>query len=208
MKFVFLVEGYTEQKSIPTFLKRWLDVRLTQKVGIQIDRFEGWQELIKDLPTKVPMYLHGPKSDQIIAVIAMLDLYGPTFYPEHLTAVRERYAWAVEDLQRRVHEERFRMFFAVHEVEAWLLSDPALFPDSVRRALPGKISRPETVNFDEPPAKLLERLYREKQRSLYKKVTYGSALFTQLSPDRVYERCPYFQQMMDTLLDLARVAGL
>ncbi len=28
MKFVLLVEGYTEQKAIPAFLKRWLDVRL------------------------------------------------------------------------------------------------------------------------------------------------------------------------------------
>jgi len=208
MKFIFLVEGYTEQKTIPAFLKRWLDARLTQRVGIQVDRFDGWSELVADLPKKVPMYLHGPKAEDIIAVAALLDLYGPTFYPEHLTPARERQAWAVEELQRRVAEARFRMFFAVHEVEAWLLSNPTLFPEPVTRALPGKIRQPETVNFDEPPAALLEKLYRERQRRHYKKVTNGSALFPQLSPDLVYEKCPYFRQMMDELLTLAKEAGL
>ncbi len=208
MKFIFLVEGYTEQKTIPGFLKRWLDTQLKQKVRIKVDRFEGWADLVADLPRKVPMYLNGSNARDIVAVVALLDLYGPTFYPSHLTSARERQEWAVKDLQSRVNEDRFRMFFAVHEVEAWLLSNPRLFPDAVARALPGKICQPETVNFDEPPAKLLERLYLEKQKRRYKKVTNGSELFSKLDPNLVYERCPYFKQMMNDLLALAKGAGL
>ena len=208
MKFVLFVEGHTEKKTIAPFLKRWLDPRLQQRVGIQVVRFDGWPEMVDDLPTKTRLYLHGPSADKTIAVIALLDLYGPTIYPNHLTSARERMDWAVEELCNRVCEERFRMFFAVHEVEAWLLSDPDLFPTPVARALPGRIQQPESVDFDDPPAKLLERLYREKQKRHYKKVTAGSVLFKKLSPDRVYEKCPVFKQMMDEMLSLAKGAGL
>ncbi len=47
MKFILFVEGYTEDKVLPQFLKKWLDPRLTQPVGIKTVRFEGWQELVK-----------------------------------------------------------------------------------------------------------------------------------------------------------------
>ncbi len=33
MKFKLFVEGYTEQKAIPAFLKRWLDVQLDKRIG-------------------------------------------------------------------------------------------------------------------------------------------------------------------------------
>lgn len=208
MKFVLFVEGHTEKKTIAPFLKRWLDPRLQQRVGIQVVRFDGWPEMVDDLSTKTRMYLHGPSADKIIAVIALLDLYGPTCYPKHLTSAEKRMNWAVKKLCNEVDEERFRMFFAVHEVEAWLLSDPTIFPSSIRQAFPGKVRQPESVNFVEPPAELLERLYRRRQNRHYKKVTDGSVLFEKLDPDRVYEKCPVFRQMMDEMLALAKGAGL
>lgn len=48
MRFILFVEGHTEDKALPGFLKRWLDPRLKKPVGIKTVRFEGWQELIKD----------------------------------------------------------------------------------------------------------------------------------------------------------------
>ena len=206
MKFVLLVEGYTEQKAVPGFLKRWLDPRLGHKVGIQVVRFEGWPELVKDMSDRTQMYLESPKSGEIIAVIALLDLYGPTFYPAHLHTVEERVVWASKDLEQRVGSKRFRVFFAVHETEAWLLSKPELFPAPIRKVLSARVQKPETVNFDEPPAKLLQRLYEDKSFRTYKKITDGKALFDQLDPEIVYTKCPYFQQMMDTMLQLARDA--
>jgi hypothetical protein len=206
MKFVLLVEGYTEQKAIPGFLKRWLDPRLDHKVGIQVVRFEGWPELVKDMSDRAQMYLESPKSGEIIAVIALLDLYGPTFYPAHLKTVEERVAWATKELEQTVGSKRFRIFFAVHETEAWLLSKPELFPAPIRKALPAKAQKPETVNFDEPPAKLLQRLYEEKSSRTYKKITDGKTLFDQLDPEIVYGKCPHFQRMMDVMLQLARDA--
>ncbi|AUX46272.1 uncharacterized protein SOCE26_077770 [Sorangium cellulosum] len=42
MKIVLFVEGHTE-KALPELLKRWLDPRLPQPIGIKIARFEGWR---------------------------------------------------------------------------------------------------------------------------------------------------------------------
>jgi len=57
MKFVLFVEGYTEQKVLPNFFRRWPDTRLKRRVGLQTVRFDGWPELIRDSGTKAGMYL-------------------------------------------------------------------------------------------------------------------------------------------------------
>jgi hypothetical protein len=124
MKFVLFVEGHTEDKALPKFLKRWLDPRLARPVGIKTVRFEGWSELVKDAPRKAAMHLNGPDQEEIIAVIALIDLYGPTFYPKALQTAAERYDWARQDLEKQVGHPRFFQFFAVHETEAWLLAAP------------------------------------------------------------------------------------
>jgi len=51
MKFGLFVEGYTE-KSLPSFLKRWLDRELPQPVGLKVVRFNGWADLLRDAPEK------------------------------------------------------------------------------------------------------------------------------------------------------------
>ena len=153
------------------------------------------------------MYLGRPKQQSdVIAVIAILDLCGPDFYPADKKTAAERYMWAKDELQRRVGHPRFRFFPAVHETEAWLLSSRPIFPQEVRRDLPAKIDHPETVNFDEPPAKLLDRLYESRFRRGYKKVTHGKELFQKLDPSIAYEKCPYLQELLDEMLRMAQNA--
>lgn len=206
MKFILFVEGETEKETIADFLKRWLDSRIDKRVGIQTVRFVGCNHLVKEAGKKASIHLNGPKASQIIAVISLLDLYGPyNFYPEYLHSARERFQWAKEHLERQVNHPKYRVFFAVHELEAWLLSDKSIFPAEIRKALPGK--QPEEINFNEPPAKLLDRLYREKTKSGYKKTVDGYSLFKALSPETAYKACPCLQQMLDEMLDMARAAG-
>jgi hypothetical protein len=90
MKFVLFVEGYTEKKALPDFLRAWLEPpRLPERVGLQVVRFEGWAEYYKDIAGKVNRHLSAKGSEDIIAAIGLLDLYGPTFYPpDKLTAVQ------------------------------------------------------------------------------------------------------------------------
>jgi len=74
--------------------------------------------------------------------------------------------------------------------------------------LPGKTQHPEMINFDEPPSKSLQRLYKEKIKQTYKKVTHGKALFDKLDPAIAYEKCPYLREIFDEMLKIAREAGL
>lgn len=166
-------------------------------------RFDGWRDYYDEIHKKVRLNLSGKSGADVVGAFGLLDLYGPTFYPPHRTTVEDRYAWAKADIEEKVGHPLFRQHFAVHETEAWLLSEPSLFPQPVRAALPGRCDRPETVNFDEPPAKLLERLYRDKLRRSYKKVTDGANLFGRLDPQVIRSKCPHARELLDDMLELA-----
>ena len=81
------------------------------------------------------------------------------------------------------------------------------FPPNIRNAFPGRVAEPETVNFDETPAKLLDRLYRQHTRRSYKKVTNGRQLFSNLDPATAYEKCPHLRALLDAMLALAHNGG-
>lgn len=208
MKFVLFVEGHTEQKAVPQFLKRWLDPQLTKPVGVKPVRFEGWAEFHRDVRKKAHLHLEGAGSADVIAVVGLLDLYGPTFYPDNEKTAAKRVKWASQHFEERVSHERYRHFFAVHEVEAWLLSEPGIFNRSIQDGFPEKVGTPERINFDEPPARLLDRLYMQATRKKYKKVVYGYGLFGKLDPAIAYSQCPNLKALLDTMLHLAKEAGL
>jgi len=204
MKFILFVEGHAEKQAIGPFLKRWLDPKISNRVGIKVVRFDGWPEMVKDMPKKAKMHLAGPDRDNIIAVLALLDLYGPTFYPGDLQTSKERLAWATQEMERKVGHPQFHMFFAVHEFEAWLLSQPEIFPGPIAEAI-GKISQaPEDVNFDAPPSKRLCGFYREKTGRRYKKTTQGAQLFGKLDPQIAASKCPELQKMLGAMLKMVQ----
>jgi hypothetical protein len=209
VKFILLVEGFTEKEAAAGFLKRWLDQQeLRQPVGIKTVRFCGWHNFMKDVATRSRMSLNAPGAGDVIGVIGLLDLYGPTFYPPHLQTVDERYNWGVTHVERLVDRPQFRMFFAVHEFEAWILGNQEILAPAIRSGLPGRASQPETVNFNEPPSKLLDRLYQQHFKREYKKVVHGKELFAELDPSTVYRNCPYLARMLDAMLNMAKNAGL
>ena len=204
MKFILFVEGHTEAKAIPPFLKRWLDPRLSRPVGIQSVRFNGWAELVKDSRIKANLYL---SRENVIAVVGLLDLYGPIIYPQNQNSAAERYAWAKQVLEGKVNQSKFFQFFAVHETEAWLLCDSGIFPNSVR-PLVEKISQaPEGVDNTTPPSKQLNHIYRRQTKRNYRKITHGKDLFERLDPDMASQQCPHLKDLLETMLCLAREAG-
>ena len=201
MKFVLFVEGYTERKVIADFLKRWLDPKLSKSVGISTVRFDGWQELVKDSPKKARLHLEQPK---VIAVISLLDLYGPTFFPSSVIDVEERYKWGKEHLEKQVGQEMFFHFFAVHEIEAWLLSNPSIFTGGVREAVEPISHSPESIDDTRPPSIRLNEIYNQSTKKNYKKVVFGEALFKKLDPELAYKKCPHLKLLLDKMLELAK----
>lgn len=210
MKFVLFVEGETEAKALPDFLSRWLNPILHERVGIATVNFKSCAKLVKEAPERTLLELNSPKNKgNVIAVIALLDIYGLELpYPKSKQTVAEKYEWAKQHLEKRVNHPKFRQYFAVHESEAWLLSDSAIFPVEIAQALAGKAPEPEKINFQKPPAKLLEELYLSKLKRKYIKPTDSVNGFSKLDPAVAYDKCPYLKEMLDDMLQLAQEAGL
>lgn len=207
MKFILFVEGATEKKGAVRLIGKWLNSRLQPAaVGIKPIDLKGSGNFFKEIPRKARLHLEGPDCDKIVAVIGLLDLYGAGFIPENLASAQEKYRWGKERIEKDVNHEKFRMFFAVHEVEAWILSRPDLLPFSVRGSIAQRLTKPEEVDFDEPPAKLLKRLYLQEKKGKYKKTVDGEQLFSKLDPEAVFDQCPYFKGMMEEMLTLAQKA--
>jgi hypothetical protein len=185
VRFVVFVEGETEKGAVVGFLKRWLDARLAKPVGVAPVFSRGCDDYLDSIKAKVERQFAARGRGELLAAIGLLDLYGLKIYPPGVETIGDRYTWAKRHIEAKVAHPKFTQHFAVHESEAWLLGDPSTLPASVRRALPGASAKPETVNFNEPPAKLLERLYREKERRRYKKTTDSINLFMDASPERV-----------------------
>ena len=204
MKIVLLVEGWTE-KELKPFIKRWLDTQLSpQTVGLQVVRFEGNAQFLRDVAGKTHFHL---SLNDTIAVFGLLDLYGLKLdYPKQ-AGRDQKIKFARDHIVNKIapaDRPRFRQHFAVHETEAWFLSDPRLF-STIK--LPAKCDRPEEVNFDEPPAQLLDRLFSQGKESRgYKKTTMARVLLPKLDPALVYQKCPNFKLMMDEMLELSRQA--
>ncbi|MFG0261515.1 MAG: DUF4276 family protein [Novipirellula sp. JB048] len=207
MRFEIISEGETEKDSIAQFLKRWLDPRLSQPVGIKVSDEKGFARALRKISTKAKAKLDAPGNEDIIGVIGLIDLYGPEF-PDHVTSVADRYSWFKDEIERDVDDDRFRMHFAVHEVEAWLLADKSIFPRPVQDIWPSNLRPPEQVNFNEPPAKLLNKLYKQATRKTYKKTVNGKQLFGKLDVSSAVAACPYLKLLLDDMLDMAKAKGL
>ena len=199
MKLAIFVEGPTERDVLPRFFRQWLDPRVSgRRVEIAAVNFDGVGNYLNQFPRRVRAALRDP---QVIGAIGLIDFYGSTLrYPSG--GVKEQYLWASRELEARVNDRRFRQHFAVHETEAWLLSDLAVFPKDVADRLP-RSQQPETVNQRNTPAKRLREVYWNQRGEKYQKPLHAARLFEQLDPTIAAAKCPHLQLLLDDLLVLA-----
>jgi hypothetical protein len=134
-----------------------------------------------------------------------VDLYGlPFAFPKRLDK-EEKIDFARKKLTNLVDKKlrhRFRQHFAVFEIEAWLLSDPALF--KLHFELPARATNnPEGVDFDKPSARLLDEFYRKSKNQGYKKVVHGRILFKRLDTELAYKKCPHLKRLLDEMSEFA-----
>lgn len=209
MRFVVIAEGQSEGAGLGGFLREWLNARLPKRVGVAVQPLKGKDHFLDKIAPTARLLLNGRRADDIIAVIGLLDLHGLKA-PEHLTTVAERVRHHRDDIEARVGHPKFRQRFAVHETEAWFLAVPEILPDEVAKAIPPHArSHPERVDSDSPPAKLLERLYRERRKETYRKTTHTADLLTKLpttpgaQAEGMTAKCPYLRELLDELVSLA-----
>jgi hypothetical protein len=195
---VLFVEGKTETY-LPQFFQRWLaPPRVPARIGIKAVDLRGVANYRREIRKRALVAL--AESD-VIGAVGLIDFYASGLqYPAG--EVRHQYDWAQKTIQTEVDNPRFRQHFAVHETEAWLLSEPERFPAAVQEHLPK--GAPESVNHRNPPSRVISNLYQSKLQRPYRKPTEGARLFAKLDPDRAYDRCPHLKLLFDDMLDLVQ----
>lgn len=203
MSLILLLEGETEHKALPGFIRRWLEAELGSPVKLRPVNLKGSGNYVRELPRKVSLYLEDYPDTK--GIFGLLDIYGLQLpYPKGVTKTAERVAWAKAHLEQAANTPLFRQHFAVHDVEAWLLSDPSLLHREVSKALPKKAANPEAVNFNTPPAELLGQLYLSKAHREYKKSVDGPSIFNRLDPKKAAEKCPALAALLADMLATAK----
>jgi Domain of unknown function (DUF4276) len=202
VKLILYVEGDTEKEVLPKFLRRWLDPRLENNVGIAPVNLDGVSNYLKEFANRAQLDLGAA---DVLGCVGIIDLYGSGL-PYSNGTIETKYKWAKDELEKQVGHPRFRQHFAVHETEAWLLSEPQIFPRDIVSHLP-KTPTPERVNFQDPPSYRLKELYWQKLGKKYKKPIEGSRLFQKLDPEVACTCCPHLRLLLEDILTLARTAS-
>ena len=172
------------------------------KLGITVVRFQGVSNYLNDVVQKVSLFLDDSRAN---FVFGLVDLYG--IPPSRIdlskcATIRDKVETArahMRNLVDPVYRDRFRQHFAVHEVEAWLLACPEVWPRAVRDEIQRR--PPEEVNFNEPPARFLKRILRGR----YQKKRTAMNLFPRIDPQAASEKCPYLNALMQDLLRVAKI---
>jgi hypothetical protein len=208
MRFVFFVEGDTEELVLEEWLGRWLNPQLSVPVKIEVFSLGGNRRFLKEIVGRGRKVLGERGNKDIVACVGLLDLYRFRAFPKDVQSVEDRYVWAQKSVEDSVERSRFHMYFAVHEFEAWLLSQSDIFDPTLRSDIEKLGDRPEAVDFQNPPARRLDTFYMGKLKRKYVKTLDGNRLFGRLDPEKARRKCPYLRSMLDDLLQMAKDAGL
>jgi hypothetical protein len=201
MRFILIVEGDTEKRSIESLIRNSIKIKTDQNIGVDAINVKGFGNFKKDLQKRVEKHLTGPGNQEIIAIIGLMDLYISPYAKDVHLSLDERISMGTRELEQLVATNMFHMFFAVHEIEAWLLSDSEKFNNRIRQKI-HQITEPEKVNNDEPPSHYLKKLYSEHLNRGYKKTVDGVNLMKKIDPEKVYQKCPNYRKMIDTMVSL------
>ncbi|MBI2302203.1 MAG: DUF4276 family protein [Armatimonadetes bacterium] len=198
--FVVVAEGGTERRVLGPLLQRWLATRFASAPGVKVHSASGLgkhQKLREQLARLTP---DAPGANEVIAVISLLDLHGCGLtFPPSYWSLKQRIRWATRRIETGADAPRFHHCFAVHEVEAWLLAQPEVFPAEVRRRLRKLAVNPEEVDDLDPPAARISEAYRGALNRAYEKVRDGARLFGRLDPEIAASRCPNLRLLLDLL---------
>jgi hypothetical protein len=201
VKIILYVEGDTEKEVLPQFLRLWVNPRLENNVRIAPVNLDGVSNYLKEFANRARLDL---SAVDVLGCVGVIDLYGSGLrYPNG--TIEAKYEWAKNELEKQVGDPRFRQHFPVHETEAWLLSEPQIFPRDIASDLP-KTPTPERVNFQFPPSHRLKDLYWQKLGKKYRKPIEGSRLFQKLDPEVASVRCPHLKLLLEDILLLATAA--
>ena len=212
MTIVIYCEGETEQRVLPFLLNYFQARRRADEAQARLSArsLNGVSAYLTKIGPAVRNRID-VEGDQV--VFGLID-----FYRCGLHFVRPKaqdtdtLARRVEHLESQIHEliptgcrRHFHQHFAVHEIEAWILSDEEPLHKRLGDSQLGPWPRPEEVNLNKSPSTQIMELYWNKRRESYQKTTDGENLLRKANPDRIYEKCPYFREFVDEVLEACKI---
>jgi hypothetical protein len=211
-----VVEGETESSFVREILADHLAMRQINVHPVRLGKptHKGGNVTLERVKTDVRNLL---RQDASAIVTTMLDYYGLTgnWPGRELTTVERQglsasqKAQRVEDGLRQVMqadypglnvERRFIPYFAMHEFEALLFSDPGVLANNLRiseeavQHILDECGEPEEIDDskDNAPSKRLNRVLAGQ----YRKVTQGIEIAKQTGLPRIREKCPHFDRWL------------
>lgn len=194
MKIVVYVEGPGDRDCLETLLEPLL-VKLTNR-GVRVSfipasRGHRKKELLTNAPIRAANAI---VNDENIVVVILPDLYPPNIGFPHKTCdelqdgVRKRFQAAASKKGRWDDRlaDRFQVFCLIHDLEVLLLASDELLRD-LRLNAPEWRVPPETQNHDNPPKRVVERLFRPAS---YLSTVDGPRILANADYHELAERCP------------------
>ncbi len=200
-RIVVLCEGDTEERALQQFIgRRWRAEGLGH-VGLQGINLGG---KLQDIGKYTVRYLG---ETEILAVFTLLDLQGMTYVKHGVSDGLElkinRVRKWLRDQAKSADGSRFRAHVCVHQIEAWILAEGHTLAARLNANLEPD-AEAESKNFQNPPAKRLNDLFRLHAGRSYRKIIDGTRLFAKMEFEPVYKSCQYFREFYDDLKTAAR----
>jgi hypothetical protein len=197
VKIKVLCEGQTEE-GLRALLSKAVDIR---KCGIHIRTYEGVAQLLRKLDGRIREELRSGAE----VVFCLVDYHHfPLSDEQKFLPLEQRVAAIQGYIAEQIHESRresVRCHIVVHEVEAWIIADEQAVAQRLKINNLAAWAQPETINDMNPPAKVLEQLFRTRSplKKRYIKAKDGVDLLRKVDCQKVYDKCPTFKKLVDDL---------
>lgn len=200
-QIVVLCEGDTEVWAVRGLLKRHLQSEGLTHVSLKPINLRG---KLEDVDPFVERY---ERELKVAAAFTLIDLYG-------MGRVRHGPGDSLDTKVARVLEWLnanvsgiapgfFHPHVAVHEIEAWILAEGASLARRLKTSAVGPDPDAERKDFENPPKRRLNEMFRRYLHRRYEENRDGKALFEVMATGALYGTCHYYRVLYD---DLARTA--
>lgn len=211
MKVWVFVEGRSDVQALAALWGRWMQQLRGNGCGVKFTPLDSKPRYLNKIGHRVAEKLVHDKGDVAIGL--------PDFFPNRdfaNTVHRHDSLRGLQDVQTRLvriglkrqgvraadidsHIGRFYPSAMKHDMEVLVLSAPKQLQARLDMSnMPGSWRQPpEEQNQDNPPKKIVERLFSDKLQRRYRGVTDSVAILENADLNDIVMQCPTFRAVMD-----------